>query len=204
MVGCQDLGRRGDGGASQAIAMLQKLWKSRLEVAPAEQLYLTVVAQARQPVFYADLGVPDTPLGRFEMIALHAYLVFRRLRGGGREARALAQAVHDVMFNDMDRSLREMGVGDLGVGKRVKKLATNLYGRIAAYDEGMDAGDDQVVAAALARNVFVDAAGDTAAGQTRLAQYMRAQAAYLATQSVAAIGAGQVGFADAGDTVAPA
>ncbi len=184
--------------------MLQKFWNFRAEAAPAERLYLAVVAQARQPVFYADLGVPDTPLGRFEMIALHAYLVFRRLRGGGREARALAQAVHDVMFNDMDRSLREMGVGDLGVGKRVKKLATNLYGRIAAYDEGMDAGDDQVVAAALARNVFVDAAGDTAAGQTRLAQYMRVQAAYLATQSVAAIGAGQVGFADAGDTVAPA
>ncbi len=175
--------------------MLRKLWNRRDRVSPAEQLYLAVVAQARQPVFYADLAVPDTPLGRFEMIALHAYLLFRRLRGADRDAAALAQAVHDVMFDDMDRSLREMGVGDLGVGKRVKKLATNLYGRIAAYDEGMDGGDDGVVAAALARNVFAETTADTAAGRDALAVYMREQAAFLATQSVTAISAGQVEFA---------
>ena len=122
--------------------------------AVAERLYLALVTQARQPMFFQVLGVPDTVLGRFEMISLHAFMLFQRLRDT--EDGALAQDVHDVMFADMDRSLREMGVGDLGVGKRVKKLASNLYGRIAAYEQGL-AGDDATLAAALRRNLFATA-----------------------------------------------
>lgn len=173
--------------------MFAKLLKRTPETPVAEKLYLTIVGQAREPVFYADYGVPDTPLGRFEMIALHAYLVFRRLKSGEQADGALAQGVHDVMFADMDRSLREMGVGDLGVGKRVKKLAVNLYGRIAAYDEGMDAGDDGVLIAALNRNVFAEV-DEGSTQPDRLAAYLRAQEAALADQRVADLHAGQVHF----------
>ncbi len=165
-------------------------------ISVAERLYMHIVGQARQPVFYAHMGVPDTPLGRFEMISLHAFLLFRRLSGTGRAGRALGQAVHDVMFADMDRSLREMGVGDLGVGKRVKKLAKNLYGRINAYDEGLG-GADEVLEAALGRNVFADS--DAVADQVAaLARYMRQQARVLEGQEDRALMDGEVKFGAVG------
>ena len=181
------------------MAILNKILKRSPEIPVDERLYGGIVAQARQPVFYADYGVPDTPLGRFEMIALHAYLVFRRLKEGGDADRALAQGVHDVMFADMDRSLREMGVGDLGVGKRVKKLATNLYGRIAAYDKGLAAAEDDGLIAALERNVFAETDGATR--PAALAGYMRAQAAALGAQSLADLHRGTVRFGAVEDGV---
>src|SRR5207248_6769533 len=100
---------------------------------------------------YASGGVPDSIDGRFEMIALHDYLVLRRLRGKGSEAERLAQAVVDALFADLDASLREMGAGDLGVGRRVKAMATAFYGRLAAYEAGEKAGD---LAGAFRRNLF--------------------------------------------------
>ena len=105
----------------------------------AEQLYHAVVKQARRPVWYRELGVPDTPEGRFEMIALHVALVLRRLRREGLAGHALGQQLFDAMFVDLDGSLRELGVSDLSVGKYVKRLAGNLYARLAALDEGLGA-----------------------------------------------------------------
>jgi cytochrome b pre-mRNA-processing protein 3 len=104
----------------------------------ADQLYHAVVKQARRPVWYHELGVPDTPEGRFEMIALHVALVLRRLRGEGMAGQALGQQLFDAMFVDLDGSLRELGVSDLSVGKYVKRLAGNFYARLAALDEGLD------------------------------------------------------------------
>lgn len=103
----------------------------------AEQLYHAVVKQARRPVWYRELGVPDTPEGRFEMIALHAALVVRRLRREGVAGQALGQQLFDAMFVDLDGSLRELGVSDLSVGTYVKRLAGNFYARLAALDEGL-------------------------------------------------------------------
>ena len=103
----------------------------------AQQLYHAVVTQARSPVWYRDLGVPDTPEGRFEMIALHVALVVRRLRQEGVAGQALGQLLFDVMFADLDGSLRELGVSDLSVGAYVKRLAGNFYARLAALDEGL-------------------------------------------------------------------
>ena len=80
----------------------------------ARELYAGVVKQARQSLFYADYGVPDSLDGRFEMIALHAFLLLHRLKSDNPEAAALSQAVYDVFFADMDQCLREMGAGDLG------------------------------------------------------------------------------------------
>ena len=120
---------------------------------PANALYREVVRQSRLPVFYTQGGVPDSLDGRFELIVLHAYLIMRRLKRDGDAGRALSQALFDMLFADMDRSLREMGVGDLGVGRRVKAMARGFFGRVAAYDEGL-AGDDEILAEALRRNVY--------------------------------------------------
>jgi len=160
---------------------------------PEDDLWTVLVAQARAPVFYRDLAVADTPLGRFEMIALHAVLLFRRLKDEGAEGRALAQAVHDRLFADLDIALREIGVGDMGIGKRVKTFARNLYGRIAAYDAGL-AGDDEALAAALRRNLFAGDEAVPAAAVATMTAYVRAIAGRLAGQGGAGLLAGEVDF----------
>ena len=119
----------------------------------ATALYEAVVAQARQPDFYLRCGLPDSLDGRFEMIALHSFIVLRRLRALGAAADEVAQVFVDTLVLDLDRSLREMGVGDLGVGKRVKQMAAGFHGRITAYDQGLAAGPEELEAA-LRRNVF--------------------------------------------------
>ena len=115
-----------------------KLFRSEAAEASASLLYEAIVGQARRPEFYRGLGVPDTIQGRFEMIALHAFLVLRQLRADGPGAARLAQALFDLMFADFDRSFRELGAGDLGVGRRVKTLAKAFYGRLVAYGAGLD------------------------------------------------------------------
>ncbi len=119
----------------------------------ATALYEAVVAQARQPAFYLRCGLPDSLDGRFEMIALHSFIVLRRLRALGEAADEVAQVFVDTLVLDLDRSLREMGVGDLGVGKRVKRMAAGFHGRITAYDQGLASGPEELEAA-LRRNVF--------------------------------------------------
>ena len=123
----------------------------------ARALYERVVAQARQPGFYRDGGVPDTVDGRFELIALHAFLVLHRLKADPGDTEALGQALFDVMFRDMDQSLRELGAGDMGVGTRVKRMAQGLFGRIAAYEAGLSGPGAELgteLEAALRRNLF--------------------------------------------------
>lgn len=121
--------------------------------AAARDLYRTVVEQARDPVFYRDFGVPDTLDGRFEMILLHMVLVLGRLRREGEDGAALGQALFDTMIVDMDRSLREMGVGDLSVSRRIKVMGQAFYGRAKAYGTAI-AADDNGLAEALRRNLF--------------------------------------------------
>jgi cytochrome b pre-mRNA-processing protein 3 len=161
------------------------------QAVPARDLYERVVAQARRPAFYADFGVPDTLDGRFEMIGLHLFLVLYRLKGEPTAAE-LSRAVVETMVLDMDRSLREMGAGDLGVGRRVKAMARGLYGRIAAYEAGLD-GPDAMLEAALGRNLYGTVA-PAPAHLAAVAGYMRAQAAALAGQDLAMLLAGEVAF----------
>src|SRR5262245_5163238 len=110
----------------------------------ARRLYARIVEQARCATFYAEGGVPDTLDGRFEMVALHCFLLLRRLKDGG-QAQRLGQAIVDLMFDDMDAALREMGAGDLGVGRRVRRMAEGFRGRTAAYDHGLRAGAPELV-----------------------------------------------------------
>lgn len=160
----------------------------------AQALYRAVVEQARRPDFYRDLGVPDTLDGRFDMVVLHAFLVLHRLKAEGQAQGPVGQALFDLMFADMDASLREMGVGDLSVGKKVKQMATGFYGRVAAYEQGLDAGV-AALGEALRRNLYgtvEPAQGHVAA----MAGYVRRQADLLATQPVAAVLVGQVRFGE--------
>ena len=152
-------------------------------------LHDIIVAQSRRPGFYLHCGVPDTVDGRFDMIALHAFMVLRRLKERHRDT---AQALLEAIFDDMDSSLREMGAGDLGVGRRVKTMAKALYGRIAAYEAALDGGAE-ALAGALRRNLYgtVDPATDCVEA---MAAYVRAAAVSVENQPLEAINGGAVSF----------
>ncbi|ABS64527.1 Ubiquinol-cytochrome C chaperone [Parvibaculum lavamentivorans DS-1] len=134
------------------------IWRNIFGRSPRDEtpyaLYAGLVAQARSPQFYLHMNVPDTAEGRFEMVALHAFLVLRKLRSGGEEGKALGQKVFDILFDDMDQTLREMGVGDLSVGKKIKALASSFYGRIQAYEEGLGEAAGERLRDALRRNLY--------------------------------------------------
>ena len=147
---------------------------------------------ARDPRLYHALGVPDTLDGRFDLIALHAFLLVHRLQDAAEPGPALAQAVFDAMFVDMDNNLREIGVGDLSVGKRVRAMWEAFHGRSKVYAAAIDAADRAALAATLERNVWRGNAPDGAA--TALADLALAQAAHLAGQPLAAFTTGQVRF----------
>jgi cytochrome b pre-mRNA-processing protein 3 len=116
-------------------------------------LYKRVATASRTPGLYTDLGVPDTLEGRFECLSLHMILVLRALRGLPDPAQEVAKDLTDAFFRDMDSSLREMGVGDTVVPKRMKKVASAFYGRAKVYDPPLTAADEAALAGALARNV---------------------------------------------------
>lgn len=121
-------------------------------------LYKRVSGAARQPGLYAALGAPDTLEGRFEALSLHMVLALRALRHKPDPAADVARDLTDAFFRDLDASLREMGVGDTSVPKRMKTLAEAFYGRAAVYDAALDAGDEAGLAVALGRNVCGSAA----------------------------------------------
>jgi cytochrome b pre-mRNA-processing protein 3 len=166
----------------------------------AHDLYVAVINQARRPAFYLHYGVPDSLDGRFDLIVLHAFLVMRRLRRakdgeeGGEEARRIAQALFDLMFADMDQNLRELGVSDMSVGKRVKQMARAFYGRAAAYDEAL-ASEGAGLAEALRRNLYGTVEGEMDMTAVKaMAGYLISQAAHLAAQPESDLLAGRVGF----------
>ncbi len=151
-----------------------------------ERLYGAIVAQARLPVFYRSHGVPDTLEARFDMVVLHLYLANRRLAALGEEGKAIGQELLDFFFLDMDASLREIGVGDLSVPKKMKGFAQAYMGRAAAYESALDAKDEAALAAALARNVFGRPVSD-APGAAVMARYAVAAAAKHASSADEAV-----------------
>jgi cytochrome b pre-mRNA-processing protein 3 len=133
--------------------ILNRLFKGREK--QEKRLYGAIVAAARHVRFYEKMGVPDTIEGRLEMIVLHLFLVLNRLKSEGVED--LRQRLTDEFFTDMDHSLRELGVSDVTVGKKVRKIAESYYGRVTAYDRALSEGpkgleDD------LSRNIYPDGA----------------------------------------------
>ena len=159
----------------------------------AWSLYRAAVAAARRPAVMLALGVPDTLDGRFELVTLHVALLLRRVQRAPALA-GLGQGLVDLFVADMDQSLREMGAGDLSVGKKVKRMASAFYGRLDAYSDGLDRDGD--LAAAAARNLYgtLEAPPDRAA---RAAAYIRCVEAALAAQEDAMLAAGETQFPDA-------
>ncbi len=171
------------------------LFKDSRQDQAARELYVAIVRQGRQPGFYTACGVPDSPDGRFDMIALHAFLVLRRLKSEPAETAALAQALFDLMFADMDQNLREMGVGDLSVGRRIKALAQAFYGRVAAYDDGLD-GDGARLKETLRRNVYRHVR-PSETQVAAIADYMRRVDRDLSVYDLSLLTAGQISFGPA-------
>jgi cytochrome b pre-mRNA-processing protein 3 len=169
-----------------------RLFRRNPQRAAADALYDRIVARARDPAFFTACGVPDSLDGRFELIALHAFLVLHRLRVAGERTRALGQAVFDAMFEDFDRALRELGTGDLSVGREVKRMAQAFYGRAAAYEAGLAAGGP-TLEAALRRNLFGTAA-PSAAALAAVAGYLGQAVAALRALPLEALEAGRAEF----------
>ncbi|HWA18533.1 MAG TPA: ubiquinol-cytochrome C chaperone family protein [Devosia sp.] len=160
--------------------MIFKLFRKSAPDDAVENAYASIVAQSRQPHFYADWGIPDSVTGRFDMISLHMALVLRRLKSEP-AARDFGQALVDHFFRDMDLSLRELGITDLGVPKRVRKMSDVFYGLLGALDDALASGHDTEVEAVLLKNVFPTSAADA----KPLAAYLLAEAASLAARPLA-------------------
>ena len=162
----------------------------------AMSLYERTVRATRRPYFFEQLGVPDTVDGRYDLLIVHAFLLLHRmknLRNAAPSAEKVTQAYFEVMFDDMDVNLRELGVGDMGISRRIKKLMNAYNGRVQAYDEGLAADDPAVLQAALTRNLYRDVTANDAHVEA-MAAYMRAQSAHLAGQGDESLLAGEVSF----------
>ncbi|WP_085902241.1 ubiquinol-cytochrome C chaperone family protein [Kiloniella majae] len=172
--------------------MFRKLFRRDSESDAVHDLYASLVEQARQKEFYENHSVPDSLDGRFDMITLHMFLVLHRLKAEKETTETFSQKLFDLMFYDMDLSLREMGVGDVGVGKRVKAMLQGFYGRLAAYEKSLLQGE-RSLEGALERNLY----GTTKADQTSV-QYMREylvrQIEHLKDQDIGKIMAGKITF----------
>ena len=155
------------------------------------ELYAATVAAARTPYYFTDLAVPDTLDGRFDLVGLFAAVLIRRLRGDVAPGGALAQAVFDAMFSDMDVNLREMGVGDMSVGKRVRAMWEGFHGRALAYEAPLAAGDVAGLSEALARNVW---RGANEGGALQLARQILKEQAHLAAIPLERLVRGEVEF----------
>lgn len=190
--------------------MIKGLFKKDTALDAGRALYTAAVEQARAAPLYADYGAPDTVEGRFEQVTLHVYLVMRRLKGEGPQSarprdknsgkganpKEVSQCLFDAMFQNMDDSLRELGVGDLVVGKKIRKMAENFFGRVAAYEEALKPdADPAALEIALARNIFARSVTDCAHdGPSLFATYVRTVSADLAEQPTGRMLGGIVTF----------
>jgi len=175
----------------QFIKNLRRTFMPSPDQLTANALYNVLVGQSRQPGFYVAGGVADTLDGRFDMIVLHAFLVMRRLRDGGVPGEALSQALFDEMFADMDRSLREAGVGDLSIGKRIGKMGELFYGLLLNVNRALDADDRADMAGVLSRNFFE---GETPESLDAFTAYVFDAARALDEQNPADILSGTLAF----------
>ena len=156
-------------------------------------LYGAIVTQSRDSRFYEAYGVPDTVLGRFDLIVLHLALVLRRLRAGEAPAHKLAQGLFDAFCRDMDHNLREMGIGDQGVPRQMRRVGEAFYGRAQAYDAALAEQGNEALVATLIRNVYAGAAEESVAAEP-LAAYVRRAVDNLEMQAIQHFLSGVVTF----------
>lgn len=162
--------------------MIFNLFRKTVAPEAVEDAYRSIVAQSRQPTFYAQWGVEDTVTGRFDMVSLHLALYLYRLKHED-GAKNFTQSLVDRFFKDMDHSIRELGVTDLGVPGRVKKMGNVFYGLVAALDPAIDSGQPANVEAILVRNIY----GKPAEGAGHLAAYVLDESRRLAGEPTATL-----------------
>lgn len=155
--------------------------KSRARYATARQLLEAAIAQSRQPIFYTDLAVPDTFDGRFEMVSLHIGLIVAELTSQSAENQKLAQALFDETFLNLEKTCREVGVGDLSVPRHMKRMMSALKGRALTYIEAEKAGN---LSEALARNLYGTVERPDQSVLDAAATYVKTFRASLQTQSL--------------------
>ena len=173
--------------------LLERLFRPRPAQAVGRSLYAQVVDQSRTPRLYAELGAPDTVEGRFELYTLHLVLLLERLRGQGRGAKDVSQALFDAYLKGLDDALREMGVGDLSVGKKMRRLGEAFYGRVKSYEAAMAALPSQTpLRELIARTVYET--GDPSRAPD-LADYVMAQRVALSAWPIERLLEGQAGWA---------
>lgn len=137
--------------------MLSTLFKSRPARAAGEALYGSIAAQSREPGFYLALGVPDRIDARFELYSLHLAIVLERLAGQGEEAEEIAQAALDAYVRSLDDVLREVGIGDLSMAKKMKAVASLLMGRLKGVRDALSPPDEKALAQFIGRTVYAEA-----------------------------------------------
>ncbi|MCF6326761.1 MAG: ubiquinol-cytochrome C chaperone [Devosiaceae bacterium] len=171
--------------------MILSIFKKKPDARIVRKVYNDIVAQSRQKLFYADWGIPDSVNGRFDLISLHMCLVFRRLKTPDSEAKIFSQSLFDLFFLDMDRSLREMGAGDMAVPKRIQKMGELFYGMAESLNKALDEEDNVALQSCLVRNVYD---GAQTPSLELLVQYVLVQSEFLASQKSEAIRSGLVEF----------
>ena len=162
-----------------------RLFKPRPSRIAGGALYAAAASQARETGFYTDLRVPDTREGRFELYTLHVILLVGRLKGQGEVAAETSQALFDAYIRGLDDAFRELGVGDLSVGKKMKKLGEAFYGRLRAYEQAAGRAE---LEALIARTI------DSGADATGLARYVTSARDHLAAQPLEDVLAGTVSW----------
>jgi len=174
--------------------MILRPFRRSLTAGSIAALYGAIVAQARLPAFYVAFGVPDTLEGRFDLLVLHLVLVLRRLSRAGDRGREFGQQLFDAFCRDLDGNLREMGVGDLTVPKRMRRFGEAFYGRQATYLAALGAQNPADFENALSRNILQAEGSDARAAC--LARYARAAVRQLDAQQDVALLGGAVDFPD--------
>lgn len=154
--------------------------------------YDLLTAASRNPAFFLDYGVPDTVMGRFEMVSIVMILFFRRTRASDTSGQELAQEIVDAFFQDLDHAIREIGIGDVAVPKRMKKFAAMFYGRLESYAKALDGGDVDALSEALRRNIHPQATAGP--DMQALARYMVETEAALAAQPEDMLKTGSLAF----------
>jgi len=175
--------------------MIFPLFRRRVRPDTISTLYGTIVAQARLPCFYREYRVPDTVNGRLDLLVLHLALVLDRLADES-QLRELGQALFDHFCTDMDRNLREMGIGDLSVPKHMQRVGEAFYGRARAYRAGLARDGQQALVEALERNIYGQEGAANRAAAARLAVYMQGTVGELRVQPSSEVLAGRLTMPD--------
>jgi cytochrome b pre-mRNA-processing protein 3 len=177
-------------GRNRGVMLLDRLFRPRPALNAGRALYARAVEQSREPALYSAFGAPDTVEGRFEIYSLHVVLLLDRLRGHGEPAAEVSQALFDTYVKGLDHALREMGVGDLSVGRKMRKLGEAFYGRGKSYEAAFAALPDEApLQALLIRTVYADA---NVTPVSQLLAYVLEQRAALAGQPAERLLAGEV------------